>query len=247
VQIKPKSSNIKQMMLILNNTSIPVNNESQIYEGVMVAWKGALESMENLIQGVPQRMYNGATLLGISAWHMYPDMVVLKGKLVNLTQNDPLFSSNAPLTLELEDTCRQSVSWSLPLARLQYYGTPVLTDRSAGQDNTRVSANGFSYIMLGCLFAGWKDFAQKPETGLRWLATLVALTEGSNLEDCVKKSDVRFWLGYLHQTAQSLVDCRGVEKQTARQLYQWGRRRTSFLYGHHASPFRSLVFRIFLI
>jgi len=157
----------KQMMLILNNVSIHINNEPDTYGSVMNAWKSALEAMENLVQGIPQRIHDGAALLGISAWHMYPDMVVLNEKPIDVKQRDTLFKDTALLTLGLEAVGRKSVSWSLPLSRLQYYGDPVRTERSAGQDNTRIAAKEFSYVILGGLFGGWKDFAPTPEVGLQ--------------------------------------------------------------------------------
>ncbi|KAF8851387.1 hypothetical protein BDZ45DRAFT_679169 [Acephala macrosclerotiorum] len=229
----------KQMMLILNNVSIPVNSEPETYESVMNAWKGALEAMENLVQGIPQRIQDGAALLGISAWHMYPDMVVLKEKPVDVKQKDPLFKDTALLTLGLEAVGRKSVSWSLPLSRLQYYGEPVRTERSAGQDNTRITAKEFSYVILGGLFGGWKDFAPTPEVGLQWLEPLANLTKdpsyASSLETS-KLSDLRFWLSYLHRAAQSLVNSSGVEGKIARQLYRFGTRRSRFLYAPHSTP-----------
>ena len=33
--------------------------------------------MDNLLQGMPQSVQDGAALLGLSSWHIYPDMVVV--------------------------------------------------------------------------------------------------------------------------------------------------------------------------
>jgi hypothetical protein len=225
----------KQIMLILNNTPLPVNNEPKTYESVLTAWKGALEAMNNLVQGIPQRIHDGAALLGISAWHMYPDMIVYNAKPVEVKQNDPLFKEAAPLTLGLEPVGKKGVSWSLPLARLQYYGEPVYTTRSVSPDNTRITATEFSYVVLGCLFSGWKDFARTANVGLKWLNTILVLL--GDYERPITGVDMeRHWLEYLKDAAQSLLNCAGIEKRIARQLFQLGTRRAKFLHDIYSSP-----------
>ncbi|KAE9373081.1 hypothetical protein N431DRAFT_544236 [Stipitochalara longipes BDJ] len=145
----------KQTMLILNNTCIPVNNEPETYASVMKAWTVALEAMNNLVKGMPQRVHDGAALLAISSWHLYPDLVVYGNSCVEVKQKDPIFDRAALLTLGLqqvkEDT--KSVHWSLPLACLQYYGHPVETSRTVGEENSRITRPQFAYIILGCIFS----------------------------------------------------------------------------------------------
>lgn len=45
-----------QTTLILHNASLPVNNEPDTYTSVIKAWTAALEAMNNLLNGVPQRV-----------------------------------------------------------------------------------------------------------------------------------------------------------------------------------------------
>jgi hypothetical protein len=114
-------------MLIVNNANVPVNGEPDTHQSVIKAWTAALEAMNNLLKGMPQRVHDGAALLGISSWHLYPEMIVYGGPAVEIKQKDPLFDRAALLTLGLEQvrTDVKSVYWSLPLACLQYYGHPV--------------------------------------------------------------------------------------------------------------------------
>ncbi len=70
----------KQFETIITDAGIPVNEEPSMYQNVTSAWLASLESMENLIQGIPQKVHNGAVLLAVSAWHLYPDMLVYRGK-----------------------------------------------------------------------------------------------------------------------------------------------------------------------
>lgn len=148
----------KQTMLILENASVPVNSEHDTYTSVMKAWAAALEAMNNLVKGVSQRVQDGAALLAISSWHLYPDMGVFGTSCVKVVQNDPLFTRTALLTLGLQHVREhtKSVYWSLPLAYLRYYGHPVKTSKTVGRENSRVTYKEFAYIILGCLFNGCK-------------------------------------------------------------------------------------------
>ena len=72
-----KSLQQKQLMLIVKNISIPVDkNQGNTYRSVINAWTTALSSMEKIINGAPLRVHNGAILLGLSSWHIYPDLEV---------------------------------------------------------------------------------------------------------------------------------------------------------------------------
>lgn len=123
-------------MLILNNASIPISNEPDTYKSVMKAWTTALRAMENLVNGMPQQVQDGAALLGISSWHMYPDILLFGETAVDVKQKDDIFENTAVLTLGLEvpGDPDNSVSWSLPLARLQY--TEILYTYLALLDQT---------------------------------------------------------------------------------------------------------------
>lgn len=166
-----------QTTLILNNASVPVNSEPQTYGSVMKAWTIALEAMNYLVKGIPQRVQERATLLAISAWHLYPDMMVYGKCCSEVRQEDSIFKPGILLTLSLqhvrEDT--KSVYWSLPLACLQYYGHPVRTIRTISPENKRVTCHQFAYIVLGCLFDGWKDYAIDDEQGLARLGRITAM------------------------------------------------------------------------
>jgi len=143
-------------MLILDNTSIPVNNEPDTYTSVIKAWTAVLEAINNLARGILQTVQDGAALLAISSWHLYSDMVVYNGPVVEVKQKDPLFKTSALLTLRLQyiRDDKKSVYWSLPLACLQHYGYPIRTSRSIGSETARITYQQFVNILIGCLFVG---------------------------------------------------------------------------------------------
>jgi hypothetical protein len=232
----------KQTMLILNNAGVPVNTTADTYASVMEAWTSALEAMNSLVKGMPQRVQDGAALLAISSWHLYPDMVVYGTTCVEVKQKDPIFDKTALLTLGLQDARDQlddmkSVHWSLPLACLQYYGHPVQTHRSLGQDNSRITCEQFGYIILGCLFDGWKTYAASNEEGLRWMGRLGTILDWP-LMGRFNHLEEHTWLQHLLAATRELVDCEEVERTAAHQLINLGRRRSTFLNstGHVPPP-----------
>jgi hypothetical protein len=65
-----------QVQLILDNLDLTVDSSKIVYKGVVNAWKMAMEMMENLLNGISQSAPNGSILVTLSAWHIYPDMLV---------------------------------------------------------------------------------------------------------------------------------------------------------------------------
>jgi hypothetical protein len=221
-----------QLMLILNNSNLSIKYSPDLYESVVGAWKSALLAMNNLVQGLPQQVQEGAALLGISSWHMYPDMTVLGDRSVDIAQKDPIFEDTAILTLGLEvlRESQKGVSWSLPLARIRFYGQPVRTQGIVSSDNSRHTMEQFGYIVLGCVFSQWGEFGKTTESGLTWfqeLAAFIVSTVGHSF------SIVKYrphWWNYLNSAVQNLVDTTGMDLTLAHQLVAMGRRRSAFLY-----------------
>jgi len=236
-----KARQHKQMMLILNNARIPVNGEPDTYKSVMKAWVTALKAMECLVNGMPQQVQDGAALLGISSWHLYPDILLFGDSTADIKQKDPIFEGTSVLTLglELAQGLDKSVSWSLPLARLQYYGDPVQTSRSTGYDNSRITPHQFSYIVMGCVFEAWGAFGVVSETAVAWLNTIMALIKQPLSDEMSNRRPQHhdlLWLEYLDVTTQRFVHCDGLDKQLAMQLVSFGRRKSTFLYPLKQQP-----------
>ena len=91
----------KQLTLILKNIDIAVNDDMQVYSSVINAWKTALETMENLVDGRPQAVNNGSALLALSAWHLYPDIIVSSSSSAEVYMNDPMIAAGGVLALGL--------------------------------------------------------------------------------------------------------------------------------------------------
>jgi hypothetical protein len=74
---REKLSEQKRLDLILKNINIPVSGGSTTYMKVISAWKGAMLGLEQLLSGIPQQVCDGAILLALSSWHIFPDLLVL--------------------------------------------------------------------------------------------------------------------------------------------------------------------------
>ncbi|CAN9228989.1 unnamed protein product [Alternaria alternata] len=153
-----------QLMLIINNVRKPVNTSQEPYESVVTAWTSGMDAMERLICGTPQRVQDGAILVAITAWHLYPNMQVLSECVKDVNSGDELMAHSL-LTISSFDLSggREGVFWSLPLSRMRYYSPPVITERSLASDTSRISMEEFQIVFLGAFVARWNRVCSDEE------------------------------------------------------------------------------------
>ncbi|KAL4913053.1 hypothetical protein BDW62DRAFT_193436 [Aspergillus aurantiobrunneus] len=155
----------KQIELIANNLSVAVQTQvtpdgvtlstpgkESVHDSVLHNFCSALSTMNSLVVGKPQRILDGGVLLGLTSWHLYPDLVLLGQKTQEVFQEDALVVPSGIATLSIayqEDPHgnQDGVYWSLPLASLRYYGT-VQRRRSSLHDS-KLSFSGFQALILG--------------------------------------------------------------------------------------------------
>ncbi|KAI1735416.1 hypothetical protein F4680DRAFT_304183 [Xylaria scruposa] len=200
-----KEEEHRKMETVLLNLSVPVDNSTDIFTSVIRVWNTAMMAMDNLCKGVPQRVYNGAVLIAITSWHLYPDVDMFGGKVKTIIQNDKLVSPGGRLTVGLEDADPEStigVHWSLSLANLRYYGDPVFTT-SHMKDASRISFQDLTLICLGSLFAAWESHDFDPLFDQERGATfIVALWK--NIERMAPDVSAYTHKVLLHQTPNTL-------------------------------------------
>ncbi|KAF4447046.1 hypothetical protein F53441_9345 [Fusarium austroafricanum] len=151
--------NDTQLKLILQNVCFAINPSEAPFVSVIDAWKLALETTEKLILGIPQEAQNGAAVLGLSAWHIYPDIHVYGDKNVQVTMNDELVADGGTLTLASRPSHRndqQGVYWSLCLSHLKFYGPPVKRKQTMNKDPRRISFDNLLQAAVGALLSRWK-------------------------------------------------------------------------------------------
>lgn len=150
-----------QLLLIINNLGLPVNTRLSVSESVISAWRTAMITVDQLVAGKPQCVQTGAPLLGLAAWHLYPDMAVYchgnHGKPIDVHQNDPLVEKGGVMTLGLKDMRHSGdgIYWSLPLAHLRYYGRPVQSKALLSSSSSRTSIEDLILVALGSLVRRW--------------------------------------------------------------------------------------------
>lgn len=237
-----------QLMLIINNLAIPVSNNTRVYSSVIDSLKIALSSMEDLMNGVSQRVQTGALLLGLSAWHLYPDMIVHGTATQEILQADPLIPAGGILTLGLEFDQEdvRGVYWSLPLAHLRFYGDPIQSSRDTEQDASRITADMLMQVALGSLLSTWIGCSLEIPKAARWFACLHEfLNRSVAAEDLMANACARrllcssSWISCLNRAALSYLESTKSEHELMRKLIALGLRRYSSFLGdrkHHPSP-----------
>ncbi|KAI4257518.1 MAG: hypothetical protein L6R42_005605 [Xanthoria sp. 1 TBL-2021] len=236
-----------EMLNMLDTAKLMVNREKNTFRSVMTAWKDALKAMNCLISGMPQRVQNGAILLGLSAWHLYPDLVLLSSARPPVRQKDPLISHLGVLTIGLEDSSLSDapVVWSLPLAYMRYYGEPKLITGIAGRSNTRITMDLFAYIVLGSVVTPWvtSAFVPDPSSAIGILQKFssfakTTLTKPSNstarnypgFNENAQHFAKTSWIGQLLLAAESYeINDNETERSTAMKLIALGGRHKNFL------------------
>ncbi|KPM45760.1 hypothetical protein AK830_g794 [Neonectria ditissima] len=212
-----------QLRLIIENLDVEVNQKRNTYESVMEAWLESMKVVDRLVAGVPQSVHDGAALLGLSAWHLFPDMIVYANGCKEITQGDSLIKKGGILTAGLESAADfdAGVRWSLPLAKLRYYGDPVVIDKTFDLASSRVSIDRLMLIALGCLAREWPEMPEKFECVCRYYQRLWDVAQTQLGESVAQQS----WLKYLGNAASSFLAANSEEQKIFRRLLAFGTRR----------------------
>lgn len=228
-----KMASQKKLMLIMKNIPAFVSTGPSTYAKVIAAWKAAMIGLENLLSGFPQQVSNGAILLALCAWHLYPDMIVLSTETKKVSFKDPLFSERAVVTVGLEaadSNDDQGIRWSLALSHLRYYGDPVEI-KSVGNPG-RVTMQQFRVVALGALFACWRVAPNEMEDAARWLDGLWKLIKHRGNINPSALIERYSWLDVISSAASDVYKCKDEEREDFRHLLNYGRRRAINLFGN---------------
>lgn len=221
----------KQLMLILDNIGQHVNSVQGTFESVIKAWQDSLTVFEALVNGVSQKAKSGEILLALSAWHLYPDLMIVEPLPKTINQKDPLIPSCGILTVGLHRVGEEQggLRWSLPLAQLRHYGAPVTRNRTVNSTQ-RLTLDEFAQTFLGAFLHGWGDRGTKTLDMIRWLQkvrrTLAILAEQghhSALEDLIWHP-MGSWLGMLLDASETCLQAFDIGDESPKQLLRLGRR-----------------------
>ena len=230
-----------QLMLIIENMDLQVVNKSTVYENVINVWHKNLSLVESLVSGSAQSTQSGETLLGLSAWHIYPDICALGQKTTLVYQRDSLVQDGGLITIGLESShYRDStgVAWSIPLAHLRYYGRPVMSHGKLGSSTSRISFVQMMHIAMGSIMSTW----QTRDSTCEMLAScIVSFSEA--LRPFIRGHLRLTWPALFASEAEKYLRSSGKEKKAIERFIALGRRRHgSFLAEEkmHPAPFFGL-------
>ncbi|KAF3022067.1 hypothetical protein E8E14_013357 [Neopestalotiopsis sp. 37M] len=147
-----------QLRLILKNINMSMGSETVVLISVIDKWVQALNTMERLITGVPQEVQDGSAIIGLAAWHIYPNIEVFGSRNVEVHMDDPLVSPGGVLTLGCSPSATShssGVSWSLSLAQYKYYGQPVRREGNFKPDPTKITFKELMLATLGAVLHRW--------------------------------------------------------------------------------------------
>lgn len=237
-----------QPRLVVDNVSLPISHSGSLYAAVMDASTKALQALDNLLKGAPQQVDDGAVLLGLSAWHIYPD-ILMANTDTYIKQADALVVSGGIITIGLEnkDGRASGVFWSLPLAQAKYYGDPVVAKRHLGVGDSRVSFDGLLLVVIGNILGGWRDQSLSLDQQVDFVHRLsVAAMEGTDKPSYPKPHVNPWyssriggleWLDYLGVAASQYNKSTGISRTYMSRLISFGKRqRPDFLGPHHCRP-----------
>lgn len=223
---KARKTQITQFLLIVKNLSMAVHqNDVSLYSNVVNVWTSALIAAEGLVSGKPHAVQNGPVLLGLSAWHIFPDMLVFNGPTGNMQipMNDPLVKPGGVLSLGISDSARQEeqgVYWSLSLSHYKYYGEAVRQTRRLDVAGSRLTLNELFLVCIGSLLRCWKIPKKDIMKSIKTLEKVVTTVPSENLKNL--EDDWR------HTISRPLQEYAAGEKE-AQLAISFGRRRPGFL------------------
>ncbi|KAL8825490.1 MAG: hypothetical protein Q9191_004388 [Dirinaria sp. TL-2023a] len=229
---------LTQLRLTTRDCGLHVSSIGNTYDSVVEVWTAAMRTIQDLIVGMPHRISKGAVLVGISAWHIYPDLNVV-GPLAHVHFDDDLVEDGGIITIGLQSAYpdeHNGVQWSLSLSHLRYYGNPVKLSTTAGDASLRVTMRELHWAALGSLFAKWDPCVTNNTIACEFLLALRDIVHGSKVSSFG-------WLQLIWDASQHFLDLpSSLETENASSLMAAGRRKgQNFLGEYSGIPFFGLA------
>lgn len=216
-----------QLRLTTRDCGMHVSSLGSTYKSVVEVWTVAMKTAQDLISGMRQRISKGAVLVGLSAWHIYPDLNVV-GPLAHVRFDDKLVAAGGVIIIGLQSASveeHKGVQWSLSLSHLRYYGNPVNLSVTAGEASQRITMRELHYTALGSLFAAWAPYVNDNTSGCKFLVALRDIIIGSMRSDLT-------WLRLLWDASQDFLTISDpLERDNASSLMALGRRKGQTFFG----------------
>jgi len=196
------------------------------------------QALESLVVGMPQSLHqDGSILLALSAWHLYPDLLILKDNIKRVQFEDPLIASSGTLSLGMfkdGDSELRGVYWSLSLAHLRYYGHPVVRTQAITRESSRITFMQIMQVALRSLTASWSK-GSVPVNALavaELFVSLGALFDHAEVDDQLLHGKSMWghlpdWLHMLVKGSRSAMEAKGREQEVVVKLLNVSQRHGS--------------------
>lgn len=222
-----------QLKLILKNVSLPVTSGNSLYDKVIRAWKQAMCGLECLLKGESQSVTDGSILLAISAWHLYPNLLVLGRESKNVHFGDRAIQSSGLLTVGITNAqgskgAKEGIYWSMALSHYRYYGRAL---NAVGGIDYRLTIDQLHLAALGSLLGSWKVPRDEVRPAAKWLVAL---------EGCLSRTKKSLgcppWLAILAKAAKDVLDVDSQRPNDTLRLVEFGQRRGTDLLCPRSQP-----------
>ena len=201
-------------------------------------------AMENFLCGRPQMIADGSIFLAFSAWHLFPDLIVLGNEPIKIDFKDKLVPSTGVGTVGVQSQTSkegEGIQWSLALSHLQYYGDPIAVQ--SNQDYSRLTFTQLRLVTFGSLLGAWRISSRDFLLVAEWFQLLWVRMHLSS-EDAEARLSHKFgWLYQLVKAASHLLGSKGQTYQQNIMLLKHGSRRARAFFSDHQfypSPFFGL-------
>jgi hypothetical protein len=234
-----------QFLLLVDKTRLSVDLSAGVYKSVVQAWHNALTTIDSILNGMAHSVQDGAILLGLSSWHLFPDIhVLLKGSSKHIMQHDQAARNAGILTFGLEGRSPDEddgVRWSLPLAHLRHYGDPVISKSAMGTHSLPLTMDEFRQVLLGSAISHWGHYGHDIVTAAELIramweflcrAAQESTTPPETRQDIIGLQKTDNWLRILATAADEFLSSEGFLRQTYERLLECGVRR----YGNFLAP-----------
>jgi hypothetical protein len=211
-------------MLIVDNIGLPIPSHPQLFESVMAVWKKAMLTVDKLVSGVAQQIDDPEVLVGLSSWHIYPDIAFLGRETTVVEQNDQLVQKGGLITVGMQNanpSKHKGISWTMPLAQLQYYGKPETKVRSIGEQSIRVSFESLVHVAMGSVISPWKQDANDFDSACKFFIALWKSLKRSN----PSRSATFGWHGLFSKQGAAYLQAKPEQQKYLRRLITLGKRR----------------------
>ncbi|CAH0041276.1 unnamed protein product [Clonostachys rhizophaga] len=217
--------NQTQFNLMLMDINVSISCANGLYADVIQSWTYAMLTLEHLLGGRPRTITDGAVLLGISSWHIYPNILLLDDQLTEAGFFDNLFPSSCFLTIDVADngdgTVRpgasvvsKGVRWPVVLGQHNLDGSSIET---IGTIDYRVSIDELYLMALGSLLRAWDAPQSEIEPSLNWFIAL-----WSSVQSARSPLPKLSWIENIAMAAKRLLEAVGPTKKEYQQLVNFG-------------------------